>query len=110
VKFVVRSDARKDILRQFEYYHIEKDAETVANRFMVAVQAAISQVCRHPGIGAPKTLENTKLAGLRSWPVKGFSEIRVYYLVSKEVVRIIRVLHGKRDIQSLLEASVGVES
>jgi len=32
VKVVVRSEARKDILRQFEYYLIEKDAETAAIR------------------------------------------------------------------------------
>jgi toxin ParE1/3/4 len=106
----MRSEARKDILRQFEYYLIEKDAETAANRFMAAVQAAISQVCRHPGIGAAKNLRNAKLAGLRSWPVKSFSEIRVYYLASNEEVCVVRVLHGKRDIHPLLESSMGVES
>ena len=63
MKFLVRSDARKDILRQFEYYLMEKDSETAANRFIAAVHAAISQVCRHPGIGAPVNMVNAKLAG-----------------------------------------------
>lgn len=110
MKVVVRSDARKDILRQFEYYLIEKEAERASNRFIEAVQTAISQVSRDPWIGAPKSLGNAKLAGLRSWPVKGFSEIRVYYLASNEEVCVVRVLHGKRDIHPLLESSVGVES
>ena len=91
-------------------YLIEKDAEVAANRFVAAVQAAISQVSREPGIGAPKNLRNAKLAGLRSWPIKGFSEVRVYYLVSKDAVRVVRVLHGRRDIYPLLESSIGVES
>jgi plasmid stabilization system protein ParE len=68
-----------------------------------AVQSAIAQVCRHPEIGAPKVLKNLKLAGLRSWPVRGFSDIRVYYLVSEKILRVVRVLHGKRDINPMLE-------
>ena len=103
MKFVLRSGARRDILRRYEYYLIEKDAEAVAERFVVAVQAAIERICEHPGIGAPKALSNPKLAGLRSWPVKGFPEIRVYYLVSRGAVRVVRVLHGKRDIDPMLE-------
>jgi toxin ParE1/3/4 len=74
-----------------------------AKRFVGAVEAAIAQVCEHPGMGAPKMLQNPKLTGLRSRPVKGFEEIRVYYLVSGGVVRVVRVLHGRRDIDPLLE-------
>jgi len=47
-------------------------------------------------------MENAKLAGLRSWPVAGFTAIRIYYLVDKRV-RVIRILHGKRDINPMLE-------
>jgi hypothetical protein len=28
----------------------------------------------------PKHLDNRRLAGLRTWPVQGFDEFRVYYL------------------------------
>jgi len=41
--------------------------------------------------------------GLRSWPVKDFSAIRVYYLTSEKMLRIVRVLHGQRDINPMLE-------
>jgi toxin ParE1/3/4 len=104
VNFVILSHARADILRQYEYYLIEKDAETAAARFIAAVQAAVTQVCKQPGIGTPKALANRRLGGLRSWPVKGFSEIRVYYIVSGDVLRVVRVLHGRRDIDLLLES------
>jgi toxin ParE1/3/4 len=102
VKFVIRPAAREDILRQYEYYLSEAN-ETVAARFLNAVEFAIGQVCGSSGIGAQKILANSKLAGLRSWPVRGFSEIRVYYLVLEKKVRVVRVLHGKRDIDSILE-------
>ena len=63
---------------------------------------AIEGVCRQLGIGAPKALRNLKLAGLQSSPMRGFSDIRVY-LVSEQVLRVVRVLHGKRDIDPMLE-------
>jgi len=36
--------------------------------------------------------------------VLGFETIRVYYLVQGEALRIVRVLHGKRDLRRILEA------
>jgi toxin ParE1/3/4 len=104
VKFVIRPAAREDILRQYEYYLIEADDEHVVARFLSAVESTVARVCRQPGVGAPKMLRNLKLAGLRSSPVRGFSDIRVYYLVSEKLLRVVRVLHGKRDIDPMLEA------
>jgi len=56
-----------------------------------------------PNTGAPKALRNPALAGLRSWPVHGFEDVRIYYLVQGEVLKLVRVLHGKRDIDRVLE-------
>ena len=99
----VRTAAREDILRQYSYYLIEKDATLAAERFLEAVQSAIDMLCRMPAAGAPKLLENPMLAGLRSWPVHGFPAIRIYYIQAVDGLRIVRVLHGKRDINPLLE-------
>lgn len=99
----VRSAAREDILRQYSYYLIEQDAAQAAERFLEAVQTAIEMLCRMPGAGAPKMLKNPKLAGLRSRPVSGFPAMRIYYIHAGDSLRIVRVLHGKRDINPLLE-------
>jgi len=56
-----------------------------------------------PQGGAPKRLSREALRGMRSWPVKGFEDVRVYYLAHEGGVRVVRVLHGKRDINSILE-------
>jgi len=82
---------------------IEKDAAPAAERFLEAVQSAIGTLCQIPGAGAPKLLENPRLTGLRSWPVRGFPAMRIYYLHTADELRIVRVLHGKRDINPLLE-------
>ncbi|HEY1901057.1 MAG TPA: type II toxin-antitoxin system RelE/ParE family toxin [Terracidiphilus sp.] len=99
----IRTSAREDILRQYFYYLLEKDATRAAERFLQAAQSAIEALCRMPGAGAPKMLDHPRLAGLRSWPVRGFPAIRIYYIHAGEDLRIVRILHGKRDISPLLE-------
>jgi toxin ParE1/3/4 len=98
-----RTAAREDVLRQFRYYLIEKEIPHVAQRFLDAVESAVETLCRTPGIGAPKQLANPLLAGLRSWPVPGFPSVRIYYIGAGNELRVVRVLHGKRDIRLLLE-------
>ena len=102
MRHVIRPAAKEDILRQFRYYLI-KDALEAANRFLDAVEGTIDAVCRMPLIGAPKSLKNPILSGLRSWPVKGFEDVLIFYIVQTDTLRIVRVLHGRRDIQRILE-------
>jgi plasmid stabilization system protein ParE len=104
-----RTAAREDILRQYSYYLVENDAVRAAERFLEAVQAATKMLCGMPDMGTPKILENLTLTGLRSWPVSGFSAIRIYYIHKGDELRIVRVLHGKRDINPLLEQESGDE-
>lgn len=103
MKIVVQPAARQDILRQYRYYLIEKDTEQIAERFLAAIQLAIEEVGRRPGIGTPKSLKHPALGRLRSAAIRGFPAIRVYYLSSEQDLRILRVLHGKRDVLSILE-------
>ena len=102
MKRFVRSAARKDILDQFRYL-VEEGAPDAALRFLDAVEETLRALARDPAIGAPKFFPNAKLAGLRSWAVPGFEDIRVYYLEQQDVVRIVRVLHGKRDLKRILK-------
>jgi plasmid stabilization system protein ParE len=68
-----------------------------------AVESTIETICRNPAIGAPRFLKHPKLAGLRSWPVSGFPMIRVYYIYASEDLRVVRILHGRRDVNAILE-------
>ncbi len=103
MKHIIRPAARDDIIRQFRYYLVNQDRPEVANRFAEAVEKTIDKILHTPHAGAPKQLSNEWLAGLRSWPVEEFEDIRIYYVAQESEVRVIRVLHGKRDIQRILE-------
>jgi len=109
VNVFVRTAAREDILRQYFYYMIEKDAVRAAERFLEALRSATEMLCRMPRADAPKILDNPSLSGLRSWPFRGFPAMRIYYIHSGDDLRIVRVLHGKRDINPLLEEEAAEE-
>ena len=99
---IIRSAAREDILRQFRYYLVEEDNPELADRFLTAAEVTVDKVCASPAMGAPKHFPNKALRGLRSWPIVGFEDIRIYYLASAETLLIVRVLHGKRDLLRML--------
>lgn len=103
MKYVIRSAARDDIVRQFRYYLLDQDAPQVARRFLQAVQKTINDILHMPNAGAPKILSSDALADLRSWPIRGFEDIRIYYLAKEDLVRVVRILHGKRDVSRILE-------
>ncbi|OGR56360.1 MAG: hypothetical protein A3I11_08730 [Elusimicrobia bacterium RIFCSPLOWO2_02_FULL_39_32] len=103
MKFIIRSTARQDILNQFIYL-IDQGVPNVASRFVDAVDETISRLTKQPNIGMPKKLKNPRLQGIRKWPVKGFEVVWIYYLVTKDALRVIRVLHGKRDINRILDS------
>ena len=103
MKAIILPAARDDILRQFRYYLVEQDKPEAAERFLSAVRKTMAKIIRTPQGGAPKRLSREALRGLRSWPVKGFENLRVYYLAHEGGVRVVRVRHGKRDLNNLLE-------
>ena len=54
MKSVIRPQARDDIIRQFRWYLVNKDAPETAFRFLNAVDEAVAHVVRMPNLGAPK--------------------------------------------------------
>jgi plasmid stabilization system protein ParE len=78
---VIRPAARDDIIRQFQWYLIEQDAHDAAFRFVDAVDESVRRV----------------------WPVKGFDEFLIFYIVQMETLKVVRVLHGKRDLSTILK-------
>jgi toxin ParE1/3/4 len=102
---VVRPAARRDLILQVGYL-IDEQAYRAAERFPVAVEEAFHQIQHQPGIGSPVRVENPKLQGLRSWPIPGFEDLRIYYVRRQpDVIRVLRVLHGKRHVLQILAAS-----
>jgi plasmid stabilization system protein ParE len=103
MRIVLRPEARRDILLQIGYFADEMAFEA-ASRFQLAIEETMNKIQLRPGAGPPCVIAGAKWRGLRSWPVSEFEDIRVYYIqASRSLVRVIRILHGKRDIYRILQ-------
>ena len=103
MKVRYREIADNDVARQYRYYHFVADVPVVAIRFKNAVARTVQSLSRHPLVGTGFPSNVAGYQNLRSWPVSGFEFIRIYYLVDGDVLRIVRVLHGMRDVRRILE-------
>jgi toxin ParE1/3/4 len=95
--------ARADAVRQFRYYLVDSNVPDVAFRFRDALRLTIESLRLHPFVGPRYVSGNPKINNLRSWPVAGFEAIRIYYSVEMDSMHVIRILHGKRDVQNILK-------
>jgi toxin ParE1/3/4 len=100
---VIRPRARDDITRAISL--VSGRAGRARRRVPVvdAVEASVDQLLRMPNMGAPRELRNPALKGLRVWPVTEFDEFLILYVGQGDTLRVIRVLHGKRDIDRILK-------
>jgi plasmid stabilization system protein ParE len=80
----------------------------VAFRFRDAVRATVQSLRQHSLVGAHHPSTNPHFQILRSWPVARFESIRIYYVVEEDTIRIIRILHGKRDVKRILGREQGL--
>ena len=103
MKVLFRHAAADDVARQFRYYLFTESLPDVAVRFRAAVQRTVDFLRQRPFVGPRYNSRKAELQSLRSWPVAGFEAIRLYYLLDKNTMQIIRVLHGKRDLTRILE-------
>lgn len=79
------------------YVWIAADNVAAADRLLAVTEAAVSRLGRFPFIGAPREELG---AGLRSIRIRPFPHL-MFYRVGDEVVTLIRLLHGSRDLGSL---------
>jgi toxin ParE1/3/4 len=102
-RHVFRPNASEDLDSQLDYYAREAGID-LALKFLDALEEAIRLLYQHPEAGSPRDFENSRLKGIRSWPVPGFEAIRLYYdRPDENTLRVVRILHGKRDLARLFE-------
>ena len=103
MKVIYQQAARDDVIRQFRYYLLTLNLPRVAVRFRTAVSQTIRSLQEHPLVGPRYRSSNPRFENLRTWAVTGFEAIRIYYQLDQDTLRVIRILHGKRDVKGILE-------
>jgi toxin ParE1/3/4 len=100
-KIVFRPRAWEDVQESAEY--LAEDASTgIAEQFLDAVYELTERLAAMPRMGARCHFANPLLQGLRRFSVTGFEKGLAFYRVTDSRIEVIRVLHGARDIVSIL--------
>ena len=94
----VSGRAKRDIAKQYKWYarHANRD---VAEEYYDAFLAAVTLLELQPGLGVAQDFGIKRLAGLR-WlvMVRPYDNHLIFYKYDSEVLRVVRVIHGARDL------------
>ena len=101
-RFTVLPAADRDLDEQADYL-ARKAGLATALRFFEATAATFETLVRMPGMGERRESQVPRLAGLRVSRVTGFENHLVFYRPAEGGIEIVRVLHGARDIDSVLD-------
>ena len=101
-RILVRPAAANDLDDEAAYIARDSTVET-ALRFLEAADTTFWLLARRPGIGRLYGLK-PPLEAIRSFPVKGFTDLLVFYRPVRRGIEVVRVLHGAREIQKLFGA------
>jgi toxin ParE1/3/4 len=97
---IIRSAAARDLEGHADY--LGGRSLAVALRFADRVAETFRELAAMPGIGSLRPVANPALAGLRTWRVRDFGDYLIFYRPTDQGIEILRVLHGARDIDSIL--------
>lgn len=101
-RFSILPDADRDVDEQTGYLGDHASFET-ALRFHDAAYQTFAFLARNPGVGAIRESRNPRLAGIRVWRVDGFANHLVFCRPVEGGIEVVRVLHGRRDIDRLMD-------
>lgn len=80
---------------------IAQDNPDAATRVIEAAYATLNTLAANPGLGRPRKFKNSRLVGIRSYPVTGFDNYLIFYRSIQDGIQAHHVYHGARDLESL---------
>lgn len=101
IEIIIRATARLDTVELAKY--LLQHSAVVADRFLDACEMTFNQLAAAPGIGSLYQTGTERFVGLRAFPIRGFPNHFAFYLTKESHIEIVRVLHGARDLATLLQ-------
>ncbi len=92
----LRAAAADDIAQAVDHYLAEA-GESVALRFIDAVEDAVTRISRAPLVGSLRFSYELAIPDLRALPLGRFPYI-IFYVAATDRVDVWRVLHSRRDV------------
>jgi len=101
-RVLIGDRAYEDLAEISDY--LSKSSQSLAERFLDSADATFADLAKTPGLGSPCRFSHPFVADIRLWRVKKFKDYLIFYASVEGGVRIYRVLHGARDIESVFDA------
>ncbi|MGE0131804.1 MAG: type II toxin-antitoxin system RelE/ParE family toxin [Blastocatellales bacterium] len=96
-----REQAKRDLEETFVFIG-ERDLDTGLD-FLFAAEQTFELLANMPLIGSQRRSRSSKLRDVRQFPVKGYKDYLIFYLPTDNGIEVLRVLHGRRDIEAIFE-------
>jgi toxin ParE1/3/4 len=104
---VRRSSANRDLVAIFRRYAREAGIQ-VADRFFTEAELTFERLAGMPGMGTRYEPDEPLYADLRYFPISRFRMYLVFYRPIPGGLEVLHVLHGARDIHSILTDEFGI--
>ncbi len=94
--FVLTAPAERD-LQQIKSYLVENAGPRITRKVFQEIRSALKRLGSNPGIG--HTRDDLTELPMKFWPVYSYL---IVYDPDSSPIQIIRVLHGMRDVEEIL--------
>jgi plasmid stabilization system protein ParE len=110
IELRVTEAAARSIVEQADYYQ-QVSGDALSERWTSAIDKAARSLCKLPARGAACRFQAIELSGLRWIPIPGFPRHMLFYRYEPEakVLLIVQVLHGARDLETMLAGNPATE-
>jgi plasmid stabilization system protein ParE len=107
IELRISEAAALSVVEQADHY-LQASGFALAERWEQAVDQAVHSLLNTPERGAPCRFRIPALAGLRWIFVAGFPKHMIFfrYLPQEAAIRIVQVLHGSRNLETILDEDV----
>lgn len=96
----LRPRAERDLIDATRHYR-RKGGEALAARVFDAALDTLALLAERPAIGSPRLGQLCDIPDLRTWPVKGFPLVWLYFEAARHL-DVVRLLGKRRDLAALL--------
>lgn len=93
--------ARVDLIDLAAY--MGADSPSSAARFLDAAERTFAALAQMPEMGETFLSDHPRLQGLRKFRISGFGNYLLFYRPIRGGIEVVRVIHGARDLPSVLE-------
>ncbi|MFN5872426.1 MAG: type II toxin-antitoxin system RelE/ParE family toxin [Aphanizomenon sp.] len=85
-----------------------EDSLDVSDRFLIAAETTFKQLAKTPAMGKLTDFPHPNLANIRQQSIKGFRKYLIFYRITESEIDILRVIHGARDIETILDEDLEI--